>query len=300
MNRAALSWSFAVLGACFGDAAVAVNSLVSSNNGIGGGTTIGIAVNAVSNGRACGMIGGVAVGQDPAGACPGTNTNGAIPPGRLVSVTDAAGNQVDAESDIAAVVLGFKSYIVSAHSKSVTLKTFAQAEFVDPLTFSDPFNRSFGVDLTRYFAESDSAPGLRIGGDAGSGGTASASFRADMSSNLTGFLFSLDLSFTLNQPLNVQLTLGNFVAGLPGWDQAALTSQLRSALDADTADNDFSLGSYEFPNIHIEVAAGDTLVVSTDDIRTAVAEVPEPSIVLLLGGGMCALVALRRRRRQAV
>jgi hypothetical protein len=60
----------------------AANVLVTSNNGVGGGTRIGIAINRATSGRACGVIGGVVVSQAPAGACPPNNLNGAIPPAR--------------------------------------------------------------------------------------------------------------------------------------------------------------------------------------------------------------------------
>jgi len=253
MRRAALCGVVAVLLGSFGaDLQAVTNVLVTSNNGVGAGTRIGVAVNLVTMGRACGMIGGVVVGQAPAGACPGTNTNGPIPPARTINVTDIAGNHVDADSAIVAALLGLKAFVVEAHSTSVTRGTFAQAELVDPIVFSDPAGGAFDVDLTRFFFEDSGAPGIRLAAQ----GPGSGSFHAAMSTDVTGFLFSLDLGFEYGQPLAVNLVLGAYLAGVAGWDDDALTGQLRTLLDASTADNDFSAASFEFPNIPVHVAAG--------------------------------------------
>ena len=299
MKRALLCCGLVALGSLCADVAVAVNSLATSNNGVGGGIRVGIAIDAVSSGRACGMIGGVVVGQAPAGACPPGNVNGPIPPPRIVNVTDAAGNHVDAESDKVGVLFGLKTYLVNADSTAVTLGTFAQAEFVDPMSFTSLTNDAFDIDLVRSFFEANGTPGILIGGGhGGADGSASPSFHADMSSNLTGPLLAMDLAFALGQPLGIHLTLGTYLAGLPSWNEAALTAQLRTLFDADTADDMFSLANFAFPAIPIHVAAGQTLIVDTDDIRTAVATVvPEPAIVWLLGGGLAALLTVARRQR---
>jgi|SRR5271166_440947 len=270
------------------------NVTVTAAPGVAGGTTIGIAVNATSFGRAYGMIGGVVVGQDPVGAPPPANLIGPIPPARgPITVVDPAGNTVDAETDKTAVILGFKSFYVHADEITVTKFSFAQAQFVDPLVFSNPSGGAFNVTLTPNFATTEGHAGLELAGS-GLPGTDSGSFHKNMSSNLTGFLFSLDLTFVLGQRLGVNLTLGSYLTGMPGWDQVTLTNELESALNANTASNNFILNNFSFPNIPIQVNSGQSLDVFSSDLATA-GTIPEPSSWILCGLGVLGILGYTLR-----
>src|ERR1035438_8257589 len=80
-----------------------------------------------------------------------------------------AGNTVNAESAKTAVVFGFKSYFTHADQTAVTLATFAQAEFTDPLTFTNPSGGAFDVTLDRLFTATDGLHGMELGGSGGPG-----------------------------------------------------------------------------------------------------------------------------------
>ena len=263
------------------DVHAAVNAISQSANGM---VVIpsknGIALKATSQGRACGMINGAVVAADPAAAC--NNVNGPISPNRSINFTDAAGNNVAARAGKIAVPGFIKFYFTRANTVSVNANTFSFAEFADPIFVSDPDNGAFDVDVTRSFMSVyDSDLGMTINGLelGGSSGLDNAQFHAEMSSNLTGFLFSLDLFFSADQPLGVVVTLGA-VAGQPGWDQQALESDLRALLDAGNPDNDFSLSAFSFPDIRIHVNAGESLELFSTD--RSVVTVPEPPTVELL------------------
>jgi hypothetical protein len=285
-----------LIGAMAANPAEATSILVTSTPILKGGTRIGIAINAASMGRACGIIGGVVVGQDPVGAC--TPLNGPIPPVRgPITVFDGAGNSVNVVSDKTAALFGFKSYFVSATSTAITKATFAQAEFVDPLTFSDPSGAAFTVDLTPSFADEEGHSALTLSGS-GASTAGTGQFTEMMSSSLTGSLFSLNLSFALGQTLGIDLTLGSYLTGLPGWDKSALEDALRTALGATSTGNNFSLHNFSFPDIPISVPAGATLSVFTDDIATAAAVVPEPGTLSALGTGILSLIGIARLGRR--
>jgi hypothetical protein len=229
----------------------AVNSLSTAAGGVGGQTKVGVAVNAVSSGRACGKIGGVIVAQAP--SC---TLNGAIPPTRTIAFVDGAGNTVNATSRKLAAG-GFKANYTHADQTSVTKPAFAQAEFTDPLTFTDPSGGAFDVTLSRFFAAASGTHGLELGAG-GSPGSAFASFDSTMSSNLTGMLYSLDISDVAGQPLGITVTLGSYVMGLPGWNKVALETQLRTALGANMISSDYFTDSFAFPDILIHVPASDS------------------------------------------
>jgi hypothetical protein len=275
-NCVALAASCGVVGAAAIDP-VDPNVLVTSLNGVAIGNPggFGLAINAVSKGRVCGKIGGVVVGQSPGGCA---NVNVGIPPNLAIAVIDPAGNRVNADSGIVSVLLGLKTYFVDANSTAITLPTFAQAEFVDPLTVSNPGGGPFDIDLVRSFtSDGPNKPGLSFVAQGQLGDLAEGILHAEMSSNLTGFLFSLDLVSELNQPLSINLTLGSYVVGLPAWNQSLLISQLSTLLDASNPDNTFVLSDFSFPAIPVHVPDGQTLIVTTDDVRTATASpVPEP------------------------
>jgi hypothetical protein len=265
----------------------AVNSLSTAQGGVGGQTKVGVAVNAVSQGRACGKLNGVAVAVDP--SC---TVNGAIPPTRSISFADGAGNIVNATSRKFNGG-GFKAYYTHADQTSATKAAFAQAEFADPLTFTDPSGGAFSVTLDRFFQGSGGVHGLELG--ASGSGYGFADFDSTMSSNLTGFLFSLDVSDVLGQPLAITITLGSYVTGLPGWNVTSLQNQLRTALGANTISSDYYTDSFTFPDIPISVAAGSSLIVYTDDVSTAYGSpVPESGSLVLLGSGL--LGAMSRYR----
>lgn len=282
-----------VFGNGLGSEAYAVN--VFRSTAVKGGTTTGVGRATVAPmGRACGIIGNVSF-NDPAAAC--ANINGPVPPTRFINVTDGAGNHVDATSQELFAVGAFKAYRVSANDKSVTLPTFAFAEYLDPLVFSHPMGDAFSVSLVDSISGSNpSQPGLLLSADAGEIG--SGSLHSDLSTDITGFLFSLDLSFKTDEPLSVNLNLGSYLFGLPssaGWNKASIESSLRLALDADTPDNDFRLTSFDFPAIPIDVPAGSNLTVFTVD--QAVAQAPEPGMLSLVGAGAVALLAVAGKRR---
>lgn len=137
--------------------------------------------------------------------------------------------------------------------------------------------------------------GLELGGG-GSPGSAFASFDSTMSTNLTGLLYSLDISDVAGQPLAITITLGAYVVGLPGWDKTSLENQLRTALGANTISSDYFTDSFTFPDIPIHVPSGDNLVVSTDDVSTAIGSpVPEGGTFVLLVTGMVGALGTCRR-----
>src|SRR5262245_5229179 len=112
----------------------AANAISQSANGIVVlPSKVGVAINATSDGRACGKItsGNVTVFvEDPVAAC--NNINGPIPPNRIISRTDAAGNMVAARAVKVAPIPGFfKIYFTRAQTTSVNAGTFAFAEFRD-------------------------------------------------------------------------------------------------------------------------------------------------------------------------
>jgi hypothetical protein len=269
----------------------AVNSLSTAAGAVAGQTDFGIAIDAVSSGRACGKIGGVIVAQNPSCVF-----NGPIPPARVIGVVDGAGNTVNAESAKTAVVFGFKSYFTHADQTAVTLATFAQAEFTDPLTFTNPSGGAFDVTLDRLFTATDGLHGMELGGSGGPG-SASASFHSDMSTNLTGLLFTLDVNFVEGQPLGISISLGPYMIGLPGWDQTTLQNALRTALGANSISSDYVTDSFNFPDIPIHVGAGQSLIVSTDDVSTAAgAPTPEGGTLTLFGTGLLGVLGAFRRR----
>jgi hypothetical protein len=120
-----------------------------------------------------------------------------------------------------------------------------------------------------------------------------------MSTDITGFLFSLDLAFVINQPLGLTLTLGDYVKTLPGWDKISLENQLSVLLDAETADNNFILNNFNFPAIPIHVPTGQSLNVFTLDLANAEATgVPEPSTWFLLASGLVGWLGYGWRQRK--
>jgi len=141
---------------------------------------------------------------------------------------------------------------------------YALARFVDPIVFADPMGSAFDVSLERGFFENEGTPGIVIGSDSD---VAWATYHADVSTDRTGFLFSLDLRYHTGEPLGVDVTLGSYVSSLAGWDEGALEAALGAALDASTADDDFRLAvpAYNFPLIPIHVDAGQTLSITGED-----------------------------------
>lgn len=275
---------------CDGARAVKVNA--QSTNGL---TVIpnkaGITYGVNSMGRACGQI-GLTLYQDPDTAC--SNMNGPIAPNRSISASDAAGNAVDADATKFGV--GLKVYRARASSTRVTKFTYAFAEFADPLTVSGPPGEAFDVDLTRSFMPNDSEPGLLLSGS-GPAGSAVAELTDSMSTSLTGFLFSLDLSFTLGKPLSIDLTIGSYLSDVPGWNKASLEATLSSLLGAGTPSNNFSLTDFNFPVIPISVPANQVLSIYTLD--TALVSTPEPATLPLLAGpGLAVLMLCRSRHRR--
>jgi hypothetical protein len=117
---------------------------------------------------------------------------------------------------------------------------------------------------------------LQLKGAIDSGEFASGTYHSELSTNLTGLIYSRDLTFEANQPLGVSVTLGDYVRSVPEW--ASLESQLRSLLDAGTPDNDFTLVDFSFPAVPtIQVLAGQDLIVTSRDTTTSSAGiVPEP------------------------
>jgi hypothetical protein len=253
--------------------------------------TAGLAIGLNSMGRACAKIGAAAT-QDPAMAC--TGTNGPIPPNRSASRTDAAGNMASASATQLRIfgVGALKYYRVRASTTSVNSSTFGFAELVDPISISNPTGSPFSIDLTSFFMGENGDPGIELGG---SGPLAAAAEITDtMSTSLTGLLYSLDLSFSAGNPLAIDLTLGSFVSGQPGWDKTALETSLAGLLGADSISSDYALSSFSFPAISIDVPAGQTLAIYSDDI--ALAQVPEPGTLALLCSAVLGLGLLRTRR----
>lgn len=165
----------------------------------------------------------------------------------------------------------------------------AKAALRDPIVISDPSDEAFDVTLRRTLDF------LQFSGSAVATETATASYHTEMSTDLTGFLFSLDLAFEIDSPLVVDVNLGSYVLGLPDWDEATIESKLSSLLDAENPGNSFALSdSYSFPDIPINVVAGDILTVSTSDTVVAMA-VPEPSALLLFGIGLAATFIVNGR-----
>jgi hypothetical protein len=237
-------------------------------------------------------IGAVAV-QDPAMAC--TGTNGLIPPNRSATLADPAGNKASASATQLRLfgVGALKYYSVKASTTSVNKATFGFAELVDPVTISNPTGSPFNIGLTSFFMGENGDPGIELGGS-GPFGAAVAEITDTMSTSLTGPLYSLDLSFSAGNPLAIDLTLGSFVSGQPGWDKTALETSLASLLGADSISTDHALSSFSFPAISIDVPAGQTLAIFSDD--TALAMVPEPGTLALLCSAVLGLGLLRTRR----
>jgi hypothetical protein len=273
------------------------NALVTSRNGVRTGPLLPqVAVRTLPDkGRACGKIGGAVVAEDPApGAC--SPLNGAIPPNRAIPATsDALGNTVSAQARLLASFGSAKLFFVDAADIARTKATFAEAEFVDPLIFFSATNDAFDVSLIRSFENVGSSPGLQLAGSAAAGEQALGSYHLEMSTNLTGFLFSLDVGFSASQPLTITIDLGTYVTGLAGWDELLLESSLRTLLDAGTIDNDFSLTTFSFPAIPVHVPAGEELIVMGADVGTAIAAAPEPGTLSLIALAFAATLSARKR-----
>ncbi len=74
----------------------------------------------------------------------------------------------------------------------------------------------------------------------------------------------------------------------------ALGTSLASLLGAASPSNDFSLSSFSFPDIAINVGAGQTLAIFSHD--TAIAAAPEPATLAPVGNGVVGPGLVRRKR----
>lgn len=260
----------------------AANVTVNSAFGVGGDVTVGVGINTSSFGGACGSIGANSF-QDPVnmiGGPPCAALGTLAPPPRAINNTDAAGNSVSALSEDVLIGGGlFKAYGLFASTTRTTKFVFANAIYNDEINFD--FNNAFNVNLM------PSIDTMEISGTAGTNEIATGSYHMEMSSTLTDSLFSLDIIFESDAPLDVDFSLSNYVAGLPGWNELALENQLSTLLDASNTNNIFSLSSsFLFPNIPFQVAAGEDLTVLSSANVKALSAVPIPPAILLFVSGL--------------
>jgi len=265
------------------DVARAVDVTVTVTGGIDSSTTEGVAMSASSEGYACVDLGsGTEMDENPTGACVGTTAP--IPPSRDARAFFPPGpgytdmGYAYSTDTYFSTPPGSKWYHVAVLDSCGELDSCrSEALFKDPWVFSHAGGEAFSVTLHRSFFGDPELFG--IVGDGGGGTLVTASYHSETSSDVSGFLFSVDLSYEFDQPLSVDVTVGGFLTGSPGWDEGVLEGLLSAALDAGTPDNVFELlEDFDFPSIEIDVVAGSTLEIQTADL--AVASIERPTSML--------------------